>query len=575
MAAPAGPTAGEGAQRPLRAPRGALPRRGSAEGGPPPGTSIGTKVSASVGLVAAMVLAVLVNVLAARHYRRWDWTQGGLYTLSDATVQTLRALEEPVRIYVLLPADDPLTLSVRHLLEAYRAETSRLEVEITDPDARPAEFLAVQQRYGIVAGKTDDGRIVTDASIIVARGDRPFFLTSRDLVEVEDEEDMRARPRLEQALTGAIRSVVSTERPRACFTTGHGEKSIDVGGGAGLAAFKDRLVKNNYEVAAVGEGAGGDEAAAAPKPARDELAGCRLLVMAGPSEPVPAADAARYRAFIEEGGSALIAAGPVPDADDQRYLHLGLDELLAVAGVKLEEDFIFERDPRRRSTQGFGETILPEVKPHPITEGLVRAAEQDLGPVLTVASTLRPTGTGPVAPAPLLVTSDQAFGMVDFFTWAKQPSEPRPAEADHKGPLVVAYAAELPKPAASTAAYGPRVVVVSSPSALFGANWQSAELHGTAVLIESAVSWLAARPAMLDIPGKPAFTAGLRLTEDSISSIFRYVVLYMPLAAALLGVAVYLQRRGRRARPAAAPPGDRPGERDEPGEEDARGEEAP
>jgi hypothetical protein len=501
-----------------------------------------------------MVLAVLVNVLVARHYRRWDWTRGGLYTLSDATAQTLRGLEEPIRIYVLLSSDDPLRLSVRHLLEAYRGETTRLEVDYTDPDQHPAEFLAVQQRYGIVAGKTDDGRIVTDASIIVARGDRPFFLTSRDLVEVEDEEDMRARPRLEQALTGAIRSVLSTERPRACFTTGHGEKSIDVGGGAGLAAFKDRLIKNNYEVVEVGEGAGEhEEGASAPRPpgqaAGGELAGCRVLVLAGPSEPVPAADVARYRAFIEGGGSALIAVGPVPDTDDQRYLHLGLGDLLAVAGVKLEEDFVFELDPKRRSTQGFGETILPEVKPHPITEGLVAAADEGLGPVLTVASSLRPTGTGAAAPAPLLVTSEQAFGMVDFFAWAKQPSQPSATEADHKGPLVVAYAAELPKPAGSAAAHGPRVVVVSSPSALFGANWHSPELRGTAVLIESAVSWLSARPAMLDIPGKPAFTAGIRISEESLASIFRYVVLYMPLAAALLGVAVYLQRRGPRRAP--------------------------
>lgn len=520
-------------------------------GGAPPGTSIGTKLSSSAGIIAAMVLAVLVNVLVARHYRRWDWTRGGLYTLSDATAQTLRGLEEPIRIYVLLPADDPLTLSVRHLLQAYRAETTRLEVDYTDPDQHPAEFLAVQQRYGIVAGKTDDGRIVTDASIIVARGDRPFFLTSRDLVEIEDEEDLRARPRLEQALTGAIRSVLSTERPRACFTTGHGERSIDVGGGAGLAAFKDRLIKNNYDVVEVGKGAGegaaGEGGLTPPGPAPvDDLAGCRVLILAGPSEPLPATDTARYRAFIEKGGSALLVVGPVPDTDDQRYLHLGVDDLLAVAGVKLEEDFVFELDPKRRSTQGYGETLLPEVKPHPITEGLVRAADQDLGPVLTVASSLRPTGSGPAAPTPLLVTSEQAFGMVDFFAWAKQPSDPKPAEADHKGPLVVAYAAALPKPAGSAAAHGPRVVVVSSPSALFGANWQSPELRGTAVLIESAVSWLAARPAMLDIPGKPSFTAGIRISEDSLASIFRYVVLYMPLAAALLGVAVHLQRRGAR-----------------------------
>ncbi|WP_437579745.1 GldG family protein [Sorangium sp. So ce887] len=530
----------------------------------PPGTSLGEKLSTSVGIIAAMVLAVLVNLLVARHYKRWDWTQGGLYTLSDATVSTLRALEEPIRVYVLLSEADPLTLSVRHLLDAYRAETTRLEVDVTDPDRRPAEFLAVQQRYGVVAGKTEDGRIVTDAAIIVARGDRPHFLTASDLVEVEDEDDLRARPRLEQALTGAIRSVLRTDRPRVCFASGHGEKSIEVGGAGGLAALKDRLNKNNYEVVELGGGRGGhdhggdghdhgddEDPGAAPKePAPEvDLGRCRVLVLAEPSQPVPPRDVARYRAFIEQGGSALLALGPVPDESDQRYVDLGLSGLLAVAGVELRSDFVFELDPKLRSTQGFGETFSPLVRPHPITEGLVKAADQGLGPMLTVASSLAPTTSGPVAPAPLLVTSDRAFGMVDFFAWARDPSEPQPRDGDHRGPLTVAYAAELPKPAGSSAAHGPRVVVVSSPSALYGANWQSPELRGTAVFVESALSWLAASPPMLDIPDKPAVTAGLRLSEDSLAGIFRYVVVYMPLAAALFGLAVHLARRGSERRP--------------------------
>lgn len=550
-----------GEERPDRAPS---PQVGTPPPRVPPGTPLGEKLSTSVGIIAAMVLAVLVNLLVARHYKRWDWTQGGLYTLSDATVSTLRALEEPIRVYVLLSEADPLTLSVRHLLDAYRAETTRIEVEVTDPDRRPAEFLAVQQRYGVVAGKTEDGRIVTDAAIIVARGDRPHFLTASDLVEVEDEDDLRARPRLEQALTGAIRSVLRSDRPMVCFASGHGEKSIEVGGAGGLAALKDRLNKNNYEVVELGGGRGGhdhgddghdhgddEEAGAAPKePASEvDLDRCRVLVLAEPSQPVPPRDVARYRAFVEKGGSALLALGPVPDESDQRYVDLGLSGLLAMAGVELRSDFVFELDPKLRSTQGFGETFSPLVRPHPITEGLVKAADQGLGPVLTVASSLAPATSGPVAPAPLLVTSDRAFGMVDFFGWARDPSEPQPRDGDHPGPLTVAYAAELPKPAGSSAAHGPRVVVVSSPSALYGANWQSPELRGTAVFVESALSWLAASPPMLDIPDKPAVTAGLRLSEDSLAGIFRYVVVYMPLAAALLGLAVHLARRGSERRP--------------------------
>ncbi|EYF02023.1 GldG family protein [Chondromyces apiculatus] len=531
---------------------------------PSPGTPVLTKISASAGIIAAMVLAVLLNVLVARHYRRWDWTRGGLYTLSDATVQTLRSLEEPVNVYVLLSAGDPLNVSVRHLLQAYSAETTRLQVQYTDPDDHPAEFLAVQQRFGVVAGKTDDGQIVTDAVIIVARGERPHYLTARDLVVVEDEEDMRSRPQLEQALTGAIRSVLTTDRPRACFTGGHGERPLDAGGTMGLAPLRDRLHKNNFDVVQLGEETDHDddhEAVLRPKtPTAQELAACRLLVVAAPSEPVPPAEIAAYRRYIEQGGSALVVAGPVPDTDDRRYLELGLDDLLALAGVRLEKDFIFELDPGQRSPQGHGETFLPTVRPHPITEGLIQARKLGLEPVITIGSTLRPagaSGNASAAPVALLETSAQAFGMKDFFAWAKDPTAPKPTEGDNRGPLAVAYATELPRPAGATAVNGPRLVVVSSPSALFGANWQNPELRGTALFVDSAISWLAARPALLDIPDKPAMVAGLRVSEGSLASIFRYVVLFMPLAAALLGAAVYLARRPRaRADRAPAPPED-------------------
>ena len=150
------------------------------------GTHIATKVSASVGIIAAMVLATVVNVLAARHYRRWDVTRGGLYTLSDPTLAILRSLSEPVELHVLLPSGEPLTLSVEHLLDAYRAESSQLFVDFVDPDRRPADFFALARRYGVDAQKAD-GRVIAGAAAIVTRGDRfesfnrPIWSTSRTM----------------------------------------------------------------------------------------------------------------------------------------------------------------------------------------------------------------------------------------------------------------------------------------------------------------------------------------------------------------------------------------------------------
>lgn len=518
--------------------RRAAPPEEAREAPPGASTDTATKVSASVGIVAAMVLATLVNVFVARHYKRWDWTRGGLYTLSDATTATLRSIQEPVRIYVLLPGGDALTLSVQHLLDAYRGETAQLDVEIVDPDRRPADFLAIVKRYGVDVDR-EEGRVVAGAAAIVARGDRHEVIRQEELVEVDADDDLKRRPRLEQAFTGALRAVLSVDHPKACFAAGHGE-------GTSLP-LREHLRRNGYEVENVEPAREGDKAGS--------LDGCKVLVLAGPTERLPPADLARFKALVDKGGSLLVAAGPQPDAADRGYVDLGLADLLAPFGVKLDADFVFELDARLRSPRGRGETFAPVPRPHPVTTALIKAADKGVVPVVTVASSISPTGGGATVPLPLLVTSDLAFGMTDFFTWAKTAAPPVPGPGDKKGPLPVAFAAELPAP--SGAAHGARLVVVGSAGVLEAANWQSEDLRGTALFVESAVAWLTARPPILDIPQKPAFTAGLRVSDAWLSSAARYTVLYMPFAAALVGVAVYLRRRGeRRGLPGEAPKGD-------------------
>jgi hypothetical protein len=102
-------------------------------------------------------------------------------------------------------------------------------------------------------------------------------------------------------------------------------------------------------------------------------------------------------------------------------------------------------------------------------------------------------------------------------------------------------AAELPKKGAG-GAHGPRMVVVGTASLALGQNWQERVLRGGAIFTESALSWLAAEPPIVDIPDKPA-VAGARLNEASLGEVLRYVVFYMPGAVLLLGIAVYLRRR--------------------------------
>jgi hypothetical protein len=504
------------------------------------------------GVVAATILAVLLNVLVARHYRRWDLTAHRLYTLSPATVATLHGLGERIEVDVLLGAGDPLSTSIKFLLATYQAETDKLDVRYVDPDRHPAEFLALQQKYGVSAGRTEEGQIITDAAIVMSRAEgKPFFVSAAELFDLGEGEDAKARSKVEQALTLTLRRVTNDARPRICFVTGHGEKRLEDGGARGLGELSARLKKNNYDP---------DEVDTSLPNAKEPLLGCRVAVIAGPTLPFATEDAARLRTWFEQGGNIFLLASPVPDADRKSMLGLGLGVVTEAGGISLDEDFVFELDPARKLPGGFGEQFLAEPKMHAVTQGLAGEKNRDLKILLTASRSLSRAGSGSVVPAALLGTSQDAFGMTDFFAWAGKGGPPQKAPTDRAGPLVVAMAAELDKKVPG-AAHGPRIVVVGTTSLALGQNWQERVLQGGAIFTESVVSWLAAEPPLVEIPDKPA-VVGARINEASLGEVLRYVVLYMPGAALLLGTAVYMRRRATEhsSRGAAKRTGGRGGE---------------
>jgi hypothetical protein len=68
-------------------------------------------------------------------------------------------------------------------------------------------------------------------------------------------------------------------------------------------------------------------------------------------------------------------------------------------------------------------------------------------------------------------------------------------------------------------------------------------LIGTRRFVEGSASWLAAQPSLVSVPEKASHPAGLFLTEEALSEIQRYVLLYVPLTVLILGALVLLKRR--------------------------------
>ncbi len=519
------------------------------------GVSNRTKAITSLGIVAAGACALLVNVLANRHYKRWDVTQNQLYTLSDPTHFTLDQIErdgQDVEVFVFIGGGDPLLGSVKQMLTGYQARAPRhLLVRYLDPDRDRAEFLRLQAELDVHVGKTEGGRILSDAQIVVRHGKRIWYVKTDDMIVLDEGDDAKVRPKVESAITGAIRAVLATDRPRVCFTTGHGEASIDDPGKEGLSTLKNTLAKDNF----------GPESIELPKDAA-KLDGCALIAVVAPRDPFLAGQAKPIAEAVEKGASLRLVAPPEIDLEKKDLRPHGLAEVAAVAGVALDDAVVVEDDPTLREPNSLGLEFRAAVMPHATTDDLRRFAESRGGEAVVPVMYVRPirrTGEGALSPTALLASSAKSFALRDVPGFLASKAEPQKGTNDRPGPLDLAAALERPKP--EGAARGVRTVVVGTSLPFINAAYAdpTPAMTFSRTLGLLWVSWLTARPPILDLPPKSSVQVALHLTEDDLVSIGRYVLIYMPMATALLGAAVWLRRRtteGKRVRGPVKPPRD-------------------
>jgi hypothetical protein len=502
------------------------------------------QLSQLVGIALAMIVVVLVNLLASRHYSRWDWTANKRYSLTPATIQTLHDLPEPIQVWVLL-GDDPLAHSVKQLLVAYRAETTKLDVHYVDPDRDVVALEDVKKRFKIETGRTEQGHVVTDAIVVVARGEKHWFLSTSDMVEISTGDDTHVKPKEERAVTGAIRNVLGSEKTKLCFSTGHGEMNPEDPGREGAGMLKDLLEKDNYDVVTVNPGA---------LNVAEPFASCGVVVIAGLRGAFTKDEAERLRTYLLGGGNLLLAASPITGTSETGIVPANLDRALTPFGIALDEDVVIEEDPEASFPGTGGIRFVAQPRPHALTAALVRGDDKRETPriVLHFARSMRRAAEpGSATPSDLLFTSPNAFGLLNVSGASEWKEQPEKKAGDLGGPLVVGMAAERPKTSPS-AAHGPRAVVIGSASALTSPTFREPlPLRGAALLVESAISWLASKPQVLDVPDKSAVPAGIRITEDDLAAVRRYVLFLMPGTVALLGVVIALWRRRTEGAPSA------------------------
>ncbi len=485
----------------------------------------------SVVAVAAMaVTTVCVNILVHRFYTRWDFTSAQLYTLSSATHETLSSLREPVEVAIFLAQSDPLSSNVRQLLAAYGAKTTLLRPHFVDPDRDPATFAALRAKYGIVAGKTEEGRVVTDAVIVLAQGQKRWFITLDNIVRY-DEDTGNNQPKLEQALTEGLRNLQAAKPSRICLTTGHQELSQENAGPQGLSAWVAELTKNNYGVTPVD---------LSPPLRTEPFKECDAVVIAAPERSWSAGATASLIAYTQAGGR--IFAFLPPNLANSGVAPTGIEPWLSELGLQAGRDVIIEGNPELRLPSGIGETFFVDSKPHAVTQALARPGSKvQYRLLVSSAQSFSRIGTAdPATLTPLLETSGSAFSINKPGIFADAERQPTLSDAERRGPLTLAFAFEGKTPHADKAS---RIVLVGAGNLAWSRTFQDPTWMGDKLFVESASSWLLARPLLVNVPEKPTHPAGLALSEASLAELFRYVLIYMPLSAVAMGAWVLLRRK--------------------------------
>lgn len=229
---------------------------------------VGGNVRGSTAILLTLGVLVFVNLFAVRMPLRLDLTRDKMFTLSEATKETMGNLDSPITITAYFTKDLPPPFSdnaryVKDLLDEYRASAGdNLSFSFVDPqsDLETAEDKATkkdvkrdifgrQVREKTSVEKDLEALGIQPVEVRVLEADQQQTKRAYLGISIRYGEETEALPvvqdtsSLEYDLTTIIRRLTRTKTPVLAVIQGHGEPAPD----EGLKKIKGAL-EQNYEV---------------------------------------------------------------------------------------------------------------------------------------------------------------------------------------------------------------------------------------------------------------------------------------------------------------------------------------
>lgn len=301
-------------------------------------------------LALGIVALFFLNLLAQQYFFRIDLTEENRYSVSEATKQLLRNLEQEVEVTVYLegaglpPEFRRLQRSVRETLDEFSVYADgNLSYRFVNPltatsAERRQEFIAELAQAGIQPNRVfaeEDGRriqklVLPGAIVSAGEQEAAAMLLKGDQAAGSQEVLNQSIENVEYELASAIRQVVTTERPKIALVKGHDElPALD------LAGLTD-AISQTYDLYELN------------LPEKDVIPPYAALIVAQPQEPFSRQDVYKLDQYVMRGGKVLFFIDPLRiDIDSIGAngsfafpLDLNLDDLLFRYGVRINKTLV-------------------------------------------------------------------------------------------------------------------------------------------------------------------------------------------------------------------------------------------
>lgn len=492
-----------------------------------PSFSVARKWSLSLSMLLALgavvALLLMVNYLAARHFKRWSISEKAQTQLSPLTLRVLTAVTNPVKVTLYYDKRESLYNLSYNLLKAYRYANPLIDLQIVDYINEPGAAQVVKLKHKL--GETDRDLIVfesQDRSKIVYQGELSD-IDIQPLVRGESKEVKRTNFKGEALFTSAILSVINARQPRAYFLDGHGEHNPESEDGQnGYSRFAGVLRENNVDV--------GRLRLEGPV---EIPADCNLLIIPGPRTAISAEVLDKISRYLKQGGRLFVmffsTAGTARPS--------GMETLLAEWGVVVGDNVVIdEKNALSDTKQDF---VTSTFGNHPIIKPLLHGFQvYTILPRTVEKDASKAASSDSPQVDPLLYSSAAGRVITDIRARGQMVSSPR----DAVGNKSIAVAVEKGGLRNVAADRGTTRIVATGES-LFLVN-NAIDREANRQFATHAINWLLARNDLLvAVPPRPLSEYKLTMTGAQMSAASWLLMAGLPGFVLFLGALVWLRRR--------------------------------